>query len=65
MRQNPVWELTTSVSLILSGFPSAGLGFASYSAPAHGWIVGIGVQSTKSAKLLSVIMCRPQIGQLS
>src|SRR6266576_7118891 len=41
------------------------LGFAICSAPAHGCIVDIGAQSTKSTNLLSFIMCRPQLGQLS
>src|SRR5260370_8914128 len=48
-------------------FRVAGLGFASYSAPAHGCIVVIviGAQSTTSTNLLSFIMCRRHLGQLS
>ena len=43
-------------------FRVAGRGFAIYSASAHGCIVGIGAQSTKSTNLLSFITSRPQFG---
>jgi hypothetical protein len=63
--QNPVWELTTSVSLILPVFPSRPSRLRALFCLCARCIVGIVAQSTKSTNLLSFIMCRPQLGQLS